>query len=136
MGKTGKILIALAVVVVIAGGSLVVMNKNATRSDGNKQSSQSEGNTTEADVIITYDGEKFEPATVTVKSGGKVKVVNSSDQSVKFNSNPHPLHTNNSELNVGEIKPGESATMTLTEKGSWGFHNHLSSKQSGTITVE
>lgn len=138
MGKTGKILIALAVVVVAAGGIFVVMNKraNQTKVDTQQTNNSTDGGDSEEEYTITYDGEKFTPSTLTLSSGEKVTIVNSSDADLKFNSNPHPVHTNNSELNIGEIKAGESATITLTEKGTWGYHNHLSSKQSGTITVE
>lgn len=64
-------------------------------------------------------------------------------------SNPHPLHTDypGSDIkNCGAgtamfdscrvTNPGESWTFILEEPGTWGYHNHLQSSQTGTIIVE
>lgn len=140
MGKWGKIIVALVAVAVVAGGILVVMNKNTTKSEpdttGNQSGNNNQDNTKQADVTITYNGQSFALSSSSVKSGGTVKIVNSSDGDLRFQSNPHPAHTDNPELNVGDVAAGESTTITLTTKGTWGFHNHLDHTQTGTITVE
>lgn len=86
-------------------------------------------------VTITFNGSSFSPSTATVKSGDTVAIKNNSSSSLQFNSNPHPSHTDNSELNVGNVPPGETMTFKLTSKGTWGYHNHLNSGQLGTIIV-
>ena len=141
MTKGVKILIAAIIVIVIAGGAILLMPKN--QSDQQKtstESSSSEGAkpTTpgEADVTITYNGTSFSLSATTVKSGGKVKVVNESTKNLEFDSDPHPAHTNNSEFNAGAIQPGKSTVFTLEKKGKWGFHNHLNASQHGELTVE
>ena len=141
MGKWGKIIVALIVVVaIIIGGALMIMNKKATQNGANKvdQTAQngSSPTSTAADVTITYDGQNFSLSAPSIKSGGTVKIANSSGRDLRFQSNPHPIHTDNPELNVGEIGAGESLTITLTNEGVWGFHNHLNHGQQGTITVE
>lgn len=91
---------------------------------------------TAAAVTITFTSAGFSPTTVTVQSGGKLTVINNSSGAISFNSNPHPTHIDNSELNIGTIGPGESKTVTLTKTGTWGYHNHLNPSQGGTIIVQ
>jgi plastocyanin len=87
-------------------------------------------------ATITFNGSGFSPSTVTVASGAKITVVNSSTQTIDFASNPHPLHTDNPELNIGTIAPGGSKTFTVTRVGTWGYHDHLNAIYGGTIIVQ
>jgi len=89
-----------------------------------------------ASTTITYNGSGFSPSTLTVKSGTIVTVKNNSSSALQFNSDPHPSHTDNPELNIGSVSEGGSRTFTATAKGTWGYHNHLDSSQTGTIKVE
>lgn len=142
MTKGVKILIAIVVVAIIAGVAVLIMPKN----QGSQQTSSSEisgdnnrdsSTPEEADVTVTYDGSSFSLSATSVKSGGTVKVMNtSSNKNLEFESDPHPAHTNNSELNAGAIQPGKSVIFTLEKKGKWGFHNHLNFNQKGELTVE
>ncbi|MEX0616380.1 MAG: cupredoxin domain-containing protein [Candidatus Woykebacteria bacterium] len=91
---------------------------------------------TETEATITFSDSGFSPANTTVKAGSKVTFVNNSSKEVQPASDPHPIHTANPELNAGSIAAGSSKTVTLTKTGSWGYHNHLSSGQRGTIMVE
>ena len=142
MTKGVKILIAIVVVAVIAGAAVLLMPKNqSSQQSASNNNSSSEGNRdsstpSEADVTITYDGSTFSLSANSVKSGGTVKVMNSSTKNLEFDSDPHPAHTNNSELNAGAIQPGKSVVFTLEKKGKWGFHNHLNASQHGELTVE
>lgn len=141
MTKSVKILIAIIVVVVIAGAAVLLMPKNQSNQQTASNNNSHEGNRdsstpSEADVTITYDGNSFSLSSNTVKSGGTVKVMNSSTKNLEFDSDPHPAHTNNPELNAGAIQPGKSVVFTLEKKGKWGFHNHLNASQKGELTVE
>lgn len=144
MTKGVKILIAIVAVAVIAGATILLMPKNqssqqkASSNESSSGESESANSTTpsEADVTITYNGTSFSLSAATVKSGSTVKVVNDSTKNLEFESDPHPAHTNNSELNAGAIQPGKSAVFTLDKKGKWGFHNHLNASQKGELTVE
>lgn len=86
-------------------------------------------------ATITFNGLGFSLSAVSVKSGDTIAIKNNSSQTIEFNSNPHPIHTDNSELNVGRIPPGETLSVKLTRKGAWGYHDHLNSSRVGTITV-
>jgi plastocyanin len=86
--------------------------------------------------VITYSASGFSPASLTVNSGDKVTVKNASSNQIQFDSNPHPQHTEDPELNIGIIMPGKSETITVTTKGSHGFHNHLNPGATGTLVVQ
>jgi plastocyanin len=146
MNSKNRIIIAVVVVIVIAGAAVWYMvanpNKTAAPAASSNPSSSSSSNSTnnsttqEIAATITYNGDSFSVSNDKVKSGSSVKVVNSSDKELDFDSDPHPVHTDNTELNEGDIAPGKSKTFTLTKTGTWGFHNHLDASQHGNITVE
>lgn len=135
MTKGTKILIALAVVVAIVGAVVLLIPKSNNSSNTQSNNSSSDTSST-ADVTINYDGTGFKLSAGKVKSGGTVKVVNDSTKNLDFESDPHPAHTNNTELNAGTLAPEKSVVFTLTTKGKWGFHNHLNASQKGELTVE
>lgn len=139
MNKAAKIILALAVVAVMAVAAIMVNDRQAKEKDSSNSSnnsSQATGQEADAAVTITYDGSSFTSSADTIMAGQKVKVVNSSSQPLDFDSDPHPVHTDNEELNAGDIEPGASKTFTITKKGSWGYHNHLNAGQKGEITVQ
>ena len=55
---------------------------------------------------------------------------------MQFDSDPHPIHTTNQELNVEIVEPGEVKTFTVTKTGTFGYHNHLNPSQTGKIIIE
>ncbi len=85
---------------------------------------------------IAYDGNMFIPNQTTVKAGETITFINKSSKVVDPNSDNHPAHTDNSELNVGKLEPGQSKTVTATKKGSFGLHNHLNPAQTTRVTVQ
>lgn len=84
-------------------------------------------------TVVYCDG-KF--TAITVSAGAQVTFTNASQQNVQPMSDPHPTHTNNSELNIGPLAPGESKTVTLTKKGEWGMHDHLSPSTTTRVVVQ
>ncbi len=88
------------------------------------------------EVVITVSSNGFSPRTVTVKAGQTIKIVNNTNDTVDFASDDHPTHTIQSELNVGDIEPGESATFTVESVGTWGYHDHNNDSLLGTIIVK
>lgn len=148
MNNTNKILIAVIGVLVIAGGiwAITSMTNKPTDTNTSNQSSSSDNQTSQPSnqtnqdaavaVVIAYGNNGFEPATASVKSGSKVKIVNNSQDELEFASDPHPTHTINPELNTTDIEPGSSKTITVTATGEWGYHNHYNPSKRGTLTVE
>lgn len=133
MNKTGRIIAAIVAVGIIAGGVFWFTNKPAAETNTPQTN---EGDAVSA-VTITYTTENgFSPTSNTVKAGEKVTFVNNSQTAIQPASDPHPAHTTNSELNIGNLEPGASKTITLDSKGAWSIHNHLDHTKSATITVE
>ncbi len=145
MSNTKRIVIAAIVVAAVTAGaiiySLVVANKtSAPEATHHDDTHSHEGaHTTDSKEVaatITYDGSSFTLSKSEVVSGSNVKITNDSSEALDFGSDPHPTHTDNPELNAGDIAPHESVTITLEAKGEWGFHNHYDPSQHGNITVK
>ena len=139
MSNTNKIIIAIIAVIVIAGGVWALTSTKDTTAPaatGNNNSSQSSSNDSEVAATITYGNDGFSPSTTTVKSDQKVKIVNQTNEVIEFASDPHPTHTINPELNTNDIAPNGSAVITVTKKGSWGYHNHYDPSKTGRLIVE
>lgn len=145
MGRSGIIVTGLVAIALVVGGIVISKNKsNNQPADNSTTSSQATSSTpagsssgTQASVAtITYSGSSFSPNKITVKSGDTITIKNDSSSDVQVYSNPHPVHTDNTELNIGSIAQGASTNLTLTKVGTWGYHNHLNPSQTGTITVQ
>lgn len=87
-------------------------------------------------VTIAYTDGGFEPSSVTVKAGDAVRIENKSSLPLSFNSDDHPAHTEQGELNVGDVPKGGSREFTVTKTGTWGFHNHENASHTGRLIVE
>lgn len=85
-------------------------------------------------ITLTKNG--FEPNEITVNVGTEVVWVNESGQLATVDSNPHPIHTDHSELNLGEFGNGEKINIIFRQPGVYKFHNHYNSEQGGTIIVK
>jgi hypothetical protein len=88
---------------------------------------------------ITFGENEVYPTCSLVTSGQEVIWVNQTERTVYVSSNPHPIHTDNREISGGKfsllLAPGEMTNVTLTKKGTFGFHDHLRPTHSGTIIV-
>lgn len=143
MSTVSKVIITTIIVVVLALGIWWVVIANSPNSNQatnetttQEESSQQPSENQEAAATITYDGNEFAPASITVRTGDVVKVVNNSENVLYFASDEHPTHLDNSELNVGDIEPGSSATFTTSSSGTWGYHDHYNASADGEIVVQ
>lgn len=141
-----RILIVTTAIIIFAGLA-VAMNKDdkntdntATTNTTNVEQNPTTQPTDDTDKgsvqTITYINGGFSPEKLTSKSGENVVIENKSSGAIQFNSEPHPQHTENSELNVGSVAPGEKKTFVLTTLGTFGFHNHLNPSATGEIVVQ
>lgn len=85
---------------------------------------------------ITYTDGGFDPSTTTVKAGDTIRIMNRSSMPLSFNSDDHPAHTDQDELNVGDVPRNRSQEFTVTQAGTWGYHNHENAAHSGKLIVE
>jgi plastocyanin len=151
MNRTGTIVVIAIAILVVAGGLLFAThnstapassstspatNSNATTSPSSAASSSPSAAATAADVTLHYTASGFSPASVTVPAGHKLIVKNDSSATIQVDSDPHPQHTDNPQLNIGTISPGASSSVTLTRTGTWGIHNHLDPAVRGTVVVQ
>ncbi|HSW85625.1 MAG TPA: cupredoxin domain-containing protein [Candidatus Saccharimonadales bacterium] len=131
-------IISLVTVIIIGIGAYFIFHKspvspavtNTTPKSSSAAPTQNVANT------ITFDGNQFSPATITVKSGSTVTIKNTSSQDLQFDSDPHPAHTDDTDLNAGLVLPGKSQTFTVIKTGSFGYHDHLDLGIRGKITIE
>lgn len=138
------IIIAIVAIAVVVGAYYVFdikPDKASQKTTTSTKPSSSDTTTTTPSqqnetAIITYSNEGFSPSTITVNTGDKITIINSSSRDLEFESGPHPTHTQNSELNVGELKPGEQKTITVTQKGTFDVHNHLNPNDSIEIVIQ
>ena len=87
-------------------------------------------------IQVSYDGSKFEPASVDLKVGDIVIFKNNSDGDFWPASNDHPTHTLYSEFDAKQpISPGGKFQFKFEKAGSWGFHDHLHPQFRGVINV-
>lgn len=145
MKRIATIVGGLVLIVVVAGAAFALSrrtnsNDNTVTTQTVTSAAQTRASTQASnDVVaatISYDGSSFNPSKVTVTSGAKVVIKNDSSKLVQFDSDPHPAHTDDTELNAGSISPGKSVTITVDKVGTWGYHNHLDERQTGMIIVQ
>ena len=98
-------------------------------------------------VEITSAG--FSPKSISINAGDSVPWVNKDTNQHSPESAVHPTHTvypgsSIEKCGSGEaifdackgLKKGESFTFTFTERGQWGYHDHLTVGFPGTVVVE
>lgn len=152
--KRSSIIISGLILIALIAGAVFAFSRRSSTSDNNanqgplnttattaENNVENSGSTAQqqaeaAAVTVTYDGSGFSPNKVTVKSGDKVAIKNTSNRTLDYDSDPHPQHTDNEELNAGIVSAGASKTFTVSTKGTWGVHNHLNSTQTMTVIVE
>ncbi len=87
--------------------------------------------------VVTYANGAFGPSVLTVAVGMTVTFKNGSLVPVWLASNPHPTHNGYPGFDsMKEIAAGQEYSFTFTQRGMWGYHNHLNRTESATIVVQ
>jgi plastocyanin len=98
-------------------------------------------------TIVTLTSTGFSPATVTIHTGQSVTFVDKTTSPMDVASDPHPTHEGYSGTTraahcpdtagtaFDQCAPGNSYTFTFQKIGSWGYHNHFSASEKGTVVV-
>lgn len=136
MSKKNLIVVIVLVIIVGVGAVVWMLRPPANQTDNTKPNTTSNTSSSQSTTTITYTDSGFTPSSITVHSGDTITLKNTSSESVQFDSDPHPVHTDDPELNAGAVSPGGSTTFTVSTKGTHGYHNHLNPAQQGTIVVE
>ncbi len=136
----GIVVLIIVIVLAAAGGVWALTKKSSSPTTSTTTPTASSSTNTASPAqsanTITYTDNGFSPATLTVKAGTTVTIKNASSSVLQFDSNPHPVHTDDPELNVGVIAPGQSKTVTVTTTGTHGYHNHNNTSDTGTLIVQ
>lgn len=96
---------------------------------------------------VSYTGEGFSPATITITAGDTVEFVNESGPDMWVASAQHPTHKIYPETSLldclgsafdqcAATGVGTSWSFTFNQIGSWGYHNHARASDRGRIVVE
>lgn len=143
-----KVILALVIVAALGIGGYAAFHKSGastakqttstttTKSSNTSASSETTNPSANVAATINFSDSGFSPAVTTVKVGDTVQITNTSSQVLQFDSDPHPVHSDEPELNVGTVAAGQSKTFTVTKAGHWGFHDHLNPSMTGTLDVE
>ncbi len=149
MNKT--LLWIIIAIIVIGGAAILLNNRSQSGSTQNSNQTVTQAPSTESPTVattnpsgptqtegqtVTVTAGGFNPSTITIKAGTKVTWINKSGAVISINSNPHPIHTDYSPLNLGTVQDGASVSLTFDKPGTYGYHNHLNPSQTGTIVVQ
>ena len=141
------IVVAILAIIIGIGSAVYVASQNGEESGTETTTEQQpagplgDGQQTvpsvEADHEVVYTDEGYFPDEITIQAGESVAFINESSRDVWTASDPHPSHTDLPEFDALQAEsPGTVYTYTFEQPGEWGYHNHLSSAQSGVVIVE
>ena len=153
MNKATTYLVIGVVILAVIGGVVLFQQGRGTEQQPVSQSERQGGD--EEPVLaansVMYTSTGYVSQTYSVKAGDTVTWVNQSTNPMWPATAVHPTHTVYPGSGIAKcataeesvifdackpIAPGEEWSFTFTEKGSWGYHDHLSPNYRGTITVE
>ena len=129
IGAVVGIVIVLGVAVLVGGGNKETqtppINSNQVQ---NQQPPQT--------VTVTVESSGFSPAEVSIKTVTRVNWTNNSGGEISINSDEHPTHRLNPELNLGPIPNGSNASVVFDKAGTYTYHDHYNPSRTGTVVVE
>jgi len=140
----------IGVVAFVVGGSIFIMNNlhyNMSPSDKLKKIANDEGiyqvggkatgacQGQHANHKVTIKNSAVSPLQTDADKCDTLTIINEDDYEREIAFGVHPYH----DVYAGEtelvIRPGKSKTITLSEAGTFSFHDHLQPETSGKFTV-
>ena len=161
-----KALIWIIILVVIIGGGYWLMHRGdnspylpPTTNDSSDTSQTTntpvmeDGTIVPKTVTVIYTDSGFSPKSVNISVGDSIKFINNSSKNMWVASDPHPVHTGYDGTSTSQHcvagytgaapfdqcasgAKGASYTFTFSKPGSFGFHNHNSHSDTGTVVVQ
>ena len=93
-----------------------------------------------ATTTITLSAAGASPKAIVVTRGARVTFMNTDGVGHDMNSDPHPAHTSCTDMNVGNVTPGQSQqTDVLNIARTCGYHDHnqpSNTNLQGTIMIQ
>lgn len=91
----------------------------------------------ESSIVVTASG--FSPRTLTVARGTTVTWTNGSGRRAYVAPDTHPSHVKYrgvwDDSAKGDMENSQTYSFTFTTAGTYTYHNHLNSSQTGTVIV-
>ena len=110
-----------------------------TQSNNTELGNATLGNATLNDTSTNYQvfirNFQFKPDSLTIKADDTVTWINDDSINHIVASNPHPVHTDLHDFESETLRQGDNYTYTFDKIGTWGYHCHLHSTMTGTISV-
>lgn len=129
-----KIFIVIIIIAIVAAGGYFLIKKD-----------RPESMVPVEEKIITYTDTGYSPSPLQIKIGDTVVFKNESSQSMWPASSMHPAHKDYPTIGgcLGStfdacqgVQPGDSWSFKFDIVGDWKYHDHLSPKNFGSISVE
>lgn len=144
----GKTLLWIVIIIVIVTGAYLLFWNNASAPSAPATNNTANG--TSATVMFTDNS--FSPSSITVKKGQAVTWVNQGTEAMWVASASHPAHTVYGGTSRDEhcatgyagatpfdecagAQPGGTYTFAFDKAGTWKYHNHLGTGETGTVIV-
>ena len=99
-------------------------------------SSATEGAIMAEETVVKITSTGFSPKEITIKAGESVIWMNEDNKVHAVNSAVHPTHQLYLPLNLGNIEPEGSKSLTFPDPGVYKYHDHLNPSLTGSVTVE
>jgi cytochrome o ubiquinol oxidase subunit IV len=138
-------------ILVVVGGSVVIIDNlhyNMAPADqvkklvndegiyqvGGKATGACQGQHDNHQVIIQSDN--VTPVYTYAKTCDTLTFVNRDNEQREIAFGPHPIHKTYAGETIFDLRKGKNETITLSESGTYKFHDHLHSQTAGYFTVE
>lgn len=123
-----------------------VVKTDIDAADGRPEVGNAADGTGAYDVLVSFDGERFQPDELTVPKGTRVRFLNESDVDVWPASAVHPTHSIYPEHDASNclgssfdacrrLTRGEYFDFTFGYAGEWRYHDHVKAYKTGVIVV-
>lgn len=112
------------------------LGQNDTNPVGTLEGESMEKGGAQARGVVTYTDTGFAPKPLTVKKGTTVTFVNESSRGMWVASAAHPTHQLLPGFDqLSQVAKGGSYEYTFIKVGTWTYHNHISTSDTGSVVV-
>lgn len=127
--KNNKVLIAVIIVIVVAGAIFFVTRGKKTETPTGSSTSSTPSDQTKPTKTVSIKDLAFSPATLTVKKGTKVTWVNDDSPS-------HTVTANDKSFDSGTLKKDGNFSFTFDNVGSFPYSCTIHPSMKATIVVQ
>ena len=86
--------------------------------------------------VVDIRSAGFSPSSISISGGQSVIWVSVASGLARVASDPHPTHGGLPGFESGDLSMGQEYKFTFSQAGNWGYHNHWTPSQIGTVNVQ